>query len=98
LSNKVENTTIEKFLDYDFIEDCRKAVAIAREKWRIRTGKDQSDKSKEETQMKLKKRNMMPKEMVRYTNLLTAKGNECPGKIIRVQHLKQSHDLMSQML
>jgi len=93
LSNKVENTTIEKFLNYDFIENCRKAVAIAREKWRIRTGKNQSDKSKEEIQVKPKKRNMMPKELVRYTNLLTAKCNQCPGKIIRVQHLKQSHDL-----
>jgi len=93
LSKRVENKIIEKFINYDFLENCRKAARTAKSKWEKRAGKETDEENKESNHTKPKSKNMMPKELVEYANLLTARCPNCPGKMIRTQHLKQNHNI-----
>ena len=98
LASRVENEIIEKFIDYDFVGRCSDAVAKALRKWEQRTGQislsDEKADKRESSIGERKKKNLMPKELVEYANLLTAKCTKCPGKIMRVSHLSKDHSII----
>jgi len=96
LNSKVENKVIEKFIGYDFIQKCRASVDKARYKWNCRIGRSEKDSGKlirEKTTGIRKYQNLMPKELVDYTNILTSKCTKCVGKIARSSHMDKEHNI-----
>jgi len=55
--------------------------------------KREEEKKNLALKLKPKTKNLMPKELVEFTNLLTAKCTKCEGKIIRTAHLLNIHGL-----
>ena len=101
LKKNVEIGTINTFIRYDFLEKSTEAVEKARAKWRYRTNRrkltleeeirmEEEEKTRSMKTIK-KEKNLMPKELVEYTNLLTAKCTKCKGGIIRTSHLLSKH-------
>ena len=97
ISTRVENAVIEKFMNYDFIGRCNESVRKAKQKWEQRMGRSVQDHQigipNQGRGTEEKTKNLMPKELVEYTNLLTAKCTKCPQTIIRTTHLEQKHNI-----
>jgi hypothetical protein len=102
LAKNVEVDTINKFMRYDFIQHSSDAVRKARRKWNIRVKRENlsleeeikfEEEEKKEGKSKKKEKNLMPKELVDFTNLLTAKCTKCKGKIARASHFLNDHGL-----
>lgn len=100
LSNRVEIAIIDKFMGYDIEEHCKNAVKKAKDKWERRMGRSTPDcegiEKEHNNHIRKEKgiKNLMPKELIDYANILTAKCTKCENTIARISHLRAVHNLV----
>ena len=92
LAQNVRNRIIEKFSGKDFITQAKISVEKAKANW-ARRSKKLNHPYTGKNSMESRQKNLMPKELVNYTNLLTAKCKLCEGKIANVTHLHDNHQI-----
>ena len=100
LTRNVGVEIINKFIGYDFVKESMRAIEVAKYKWINKDPDFQEirwiefkDKMKDLEAQEEKKKNLMPKELVEYTNLLTAKCTKCKEMISKASHLLNVHNI-----
>jgi len=92
LAQNYRKRIIQKFSGKDFVTQAKASAEKAKANWTRRSRKLNHPYT-DENSMDSRQKNFMPKELVNYTNLLTAKCKLFEGKIANITHLRDNHQI-----